>query len=79
MFVDPVREPGVLWVESMHELYQLMRRVNESGGMKVLCASWHRPTKVLLAGELERIASMLDGWTSELHESADDTQPPPGR
>lgn len=73
MFVDPRQEPGALWVESMHQLYALIRRVNEGGGIGAVSSSWHHPTKILLAAELERIVAILDGWTSHLHEGMDET------
>lgn len=75
MFVDPAHEAGALWVESMHQLYTLIRRVNEGGGIHAVCDSWNRPTKILLAAELERIVNTLDGWTSQLHEGTDENRP----
>jgi hypothetical protein len=75
MFVDPTRGPGSLWIESMHQIYGLLRSVNEQGGISAVSASWHRPTTVLFAAELERISANFDGRISELHETTPEPSP----
>ena len=67
----PTGDPGQPGVESMQELFHLVRQVNDNGGIRAVSGSWPRARKVLLAAELERLILILDEWSTQLHASID--------